>query len=182
MKSVNVLKTDKILKSYVDAVEKLIAFCPQKTKPMVSRCVDTCRKDGIAARAYYVSKTNEIFVCADALDDSQEDFTLLKQSLLHELIHAHDNCDRPFPPQRKCKEYLCSEARAISGSGDCSQKNYDERMDCIMGGVEKYLRDGPCKSVNKQDRIDIVGEIMASQSCVCRKPNVPAGGLPPQAG
>eukprot|EP01089_Gocevia_fonbrunei_P008786 TRINITY_DN2053_c0_g1_i1.p1 TRINITY_DN2053_c0_g1~~TRINITY_DN2053_c0_g1_i1.p1 ORF type:complete len:181 (-),score=14.47 TRINITY_DN2053_c0_g1_i1:54-596(-) len=79
------------------------------------RCT-LCKKEGRPplVGAFYDARRKQISLCCDT--DNNLNRQLIKESLLHELVHAYDECDHPFSvhntQQKHCYLRACTEIRA----------------------------------------------------------------------
>lgn len=78
-----------------------------------------CRPCGNETRiGHYDPSKGEIELCADNIEKFNLPSDHVERTVLHELIHAFDDCRADFR-REDCSHIACTEVRAASLSGDC---------------------------------------------------------------
>jgi inner membrane protease ATP23 len=104
----------------------------------------------------------KITVCSNYLTIQDE----VNQVVIHELIHAYDECRAKNLDWTNCAHHACSEIRAGHLSGDCHFKREllrgfiklrGHEQECIKRRVLKSLRGNPyCSEVAAKDAMEAV--------------------------
>ncbi|KAL0858185.1 hypothetical protein Bca101_063339 [Brassica carinata] len=108
------------------------------------------------------TKGRGITVCSNYLTIQDE----VNQVVIHELIHAYDECRAKNLDWSNCAHHACSEIRAGHLSGDCHFKREllrgfmklrGHEQECIKRRVLKSLRGNPyCSEVAAKDAMEAV--------------------------
>ncbi|KAJ0237169.1 Mitochondrial inner membrane protease ATP23 [Hirschfeldia incana] len=108
------------------------------------------------------TKGRGITVCSNYLTIQDE----VNQVVIHELIHAYDECRAKNLDWTNCAHHACSEIRAGHLSGDCHFKREllrgfiklrGHEQECIKRRVLKSLRGNPyCSEVAAKDAMEAV--------------------------
>ncbi|XVF57906.1 hypothetical protein PTKIN_Ptkin07bG0020200 [Pterospermum kingtungense] len=106
-----------------------------------------------------------IQVCSNHLTIQDE----VNQVVIHELIHAYDECRAANLDWSNCAHHACSEIRAGHLSGDChykreflrgSMKIRGHEQDCVRRRVMKSLAGNPsCSEAAAKDAMEAVWDI-----------------------
>ncbi|XP_020571016.1 mitochondrial inner membrane protease ATP23-like isoform X2 [Phalaenopsis equestris] len=110
-----------------------LAGCPVWVKLIMAA---NCKRKGIAGG---YSTGNGIIVCCNHLAYQDE----INQVLIHELIHAYDDCRAKNMDWKNCAHHACTEIRANHLSGDCHYKRELLRGFMRMRGHEQL----PCLQI-----------------------------------
>ena len=79
-----------------------------------------------------------VILCEDVMEKYGRD----KNVILHELIHAYDDC-RAIVNWNSCEQLACAEVRASMLSGECDYSNERRRLNVdssITGGYQRCIR------------------------------------------
>ncbi|XP_043719180.1 mitochondrial inner membrane protease ATP23 [Telopea speciosissima] len=106
-----------------------------------------------------------ILVCSNHLTIQDE----VNQVVIHELIHAYDDCRAANLDWANCAHHACSEIRAGHLSGDCHYKREllrgfmklrGHEQECIRRRVMKSLRANPyCSEAAAKDAMEAVWDV-----------------------
>ncbi|KAJ6792950.1 mitochondrial inner membrane protease ATP23 [Iris pallida] len=135
------------------------AGCPFWVKLILAA---DCKTQGVAGR--YTSR-HGISVCCNNLTYQDE----VNQVLIHELVHAYDDCRVKNMDWKNCAHHACSEIRANHLSGDCHYKREllrgfmkirGHEQDCVKRRALKSVENNPyCSGAAAKDAIESVWDI-----------------------
>ncbi|PIA30966.1 hypothetical protein AQUCO_05300060v1 [Aquilegia coerulea] len=106
-----------------------------------------------------------VLVCSNRMTIQNE----VDQVIIHELIHAYDQCRAANLDWANCAHHACSEIRASHLSGDChykrellrgSMKIRGHEQECVRRRVMKSLANNPCCSEDAaKDAMEAVWDV-----------------------
>ncbi|CAH9061070.1 unnamed protein product [Cuscuta epithymum] len=106
-----------------------------------------------------------IVICSNHLSLQDE----VTQVILHELIHAYDECQTANLNWADCAHHMCSEIRANHLSGDCNFKREllrgylkigGHEQDCVRRRALKSVKSNPyCSETAAKDAMQVVWDI-----------------------
>ncbi|KAI8541387.1 hypothetical protein RHMOL_Rhmol08G0056200 [Rhododendron molle] len=106
-----------------------------------------------------------IMVCSNHMNIQDE----VNQVVIHELIHAYDDCRASNLDWANCAHHACSEIRAGHLSGDCHYKREllrgfmkirGHEQDCVRRRVMKSVIDNPyCSEAAAKDAMEAVWDV-----------------------
>ncbi|KAI0524455.1 hypothetical protein KFK09_003825 [Dendrobium nobile] len=156
---------DRITKSLKDPTVRFLrdqmeqAGCPVWVRLLMAA---NCKNQGLAGG---YSSRNGITVCCNQLSYQDE----INQVLIHELIHAYDDCRAKNMDWKNCAHHACSEIRANHLSGDCHYKREMLRgfmkirgheQECVRRRALKSVKNNPyCSEAAAKDAIAAVWDI-----------------------
>lgn len=120
----NGIVTHQFKKSYrvmvcdVDATIKFLLVALKTSRCQTSgesiNCI-SCEEQGNIKQSGSFELPNKINICQEICESP----TILRDTIVHELIHAFDSCRSDFD-YSDCRQRLCAEIRAVSLSGECN--------------------------------------------------------------
>ncbi|PKU77021.1 mitochondrial inner membrane protease ATP23-like [Dendrobium catenatum] len=135
------------------------AGCPVWVKLILAA---NCKRKGIAGG---YSTGNGIIVCCNHMSYQDE----ISQVLIHELIHAYDDCRAKNMDWKNCAHHACTEIRANHLSGDCHYKREllrgfmkmrGHEQECVKRRALKSVKNNPyCSEAAAMDAIETVWDI-----------------------
>ncbi|BAF15032.1 mitochondrial inner membrane protease ATP23 isoform X2 [Oryza sativa Japonica Group] len=135
------------------------AGCPMPPGMITARNCGTADKNGS-----YGSRIG-ITVCCEEIRYKDE----ITQLLIHELIHAYDDCVVKDMDWKNCAHHACSEIRANHLSGDCHYKREllrgfmkmrGHEQECVKRRALMSLRNNPhCSGTAAKDAVEAVWSI-----------------------
>ncbi|XP_008808164.1 mitochondrial inner membrane protease atp23 [Phoenix dactylifera] len=154
--------TDRIRKSLKHPMVRFLrehmekAGCPVWVRLLMAI---NCR-DQVAAGGY--ASGQGITVCCNHMTYQDE----INQVLIHELIHAYDDCRAKNMNWNNCAHHACSEIRANHLSGDCHYKREllrgfmkirGHEQECVRRRALKSVQNNPyCSDAAARDAIEAV--------------------------
>ncbi|XP_042469715.1 mitochondrial inner membrane protease ATP23-like [Zingiber officinale] len=123
-----------------------------------------CNSEGLSYAGGY-ARGKGISVCCNHMTFQDE----INQVLIHELIHAYDDCRAKNITWSNCAHHACSEIRANHLSGDCHYKREllrgytklrGHEQECVKRRALKSLQLNPnCSGAAAKDAIEAVWDI-----------------------
>ncbi|KAL7232684.1 hypothetical protein ACSBR2_010654 [Camellia fascicularis] len=136
--------------------------------PMVKFLREHLEKAGCSFGDKFIAAVHcdkEIMVCSNHMN-IQDD---VNQVVIHELIHAYDDCRAANLDWSNCAHHACSEIRAGHLSGDCHYKREllrgfmkirGHEQDCVRRRVMKSLIGNPyCSETAAKDAMEAVWDV-----------------------
>ncbi|CAL9085218.1 unnamed protein product [Musa acuminata var. zebrina] len=160
-------------KECVDGINKSLAhptvkFLREKMEnagcPVWPRLLTAITCKGQSSAGGY-SSGRGITICCNHMTFQDE----INQVIIHELIHAYDDCRAKNMEWTNCAHHACSEIRANHLSGDCHYKRELLRgflkirghgQECVRRRALKSVQNNPyCSAVAAKDAIEAVWDI-----------------------
>nr|CAD1837157.1 unnamed protein product [Ananas comosus var. bracteatus] len=108
---------------------------------------------------------HQVTICCNHMTIQDE----INQVVIHELIHAYDDCRAKNLDWKNCAHHACSEIRANHLSGDCHYKREllrgfmkirGHEQECVKRRALKSVRNNPyCSDAAAKDAIEAVWDI-----------------------
>ncbi|KAG0487605.1 hypothetical protein HPP92_009700 [Vanilla planifolia] len=121
-----------------------------------------CKRQNVAGG---YSTGNGITVCCNHMTCQDE----INQVLIHELIHAYDDCRVKNMDWKNCAHHACSEIRANHLSGDCHYKREllrgfmkirGHEQECVKRRALKSVKNNPyCSEAAAKNAIEAIWDI-----------------------
>ncbi|XP_020112233.1 mitochondrial inner membrane protease ATP23 isoform X4 [Ananas comosus] len=135
------------------------AGCPVWPRLLTAaNCADQGSAGGYASR-------QGVTICCNHMTIQDE----INQVVIHELIHAYDDCRAKNLDWKNCAHHACSEIRANHLSGDCHYKREllrgfmkirGHEQECVKRRALKSVRNNPyCSDAAAKDAIEAVWDI-----------------------
>uniref|UniRef100_A0A0E0KS03 Mitochondrial inner membrane protease ATP23 n=1 Tax=Oryza punctata TaxID=4537 RepID=A0A0E0KS03_ORYPU len=125
----------------------------------------TAKNCGTADKSGSYGSTVGITVCCEEIRYQDE----ISQVLIHELVHAYDDCVVKNMDWKNCAHHACSEIRANHLSGDCHYKREllrgfmkmrGHEQECVKRRALMSLRNNPhCSETAAKDAVEAVWSI-----------------------
>ncbi|KAG5568060.1 hypothetical protein H5410_064924 [Solanum commersonii] len=114
---------------------------------------------------FEVDRVSKIIVCSNHMQIQDE----VNQVLIHELIHAYDECRAANLDWANCAHHACSEIRAGHLSGDCHYKREllrgylkirGHEQECVKRRVMKSMSGNPnCSESASRDAMEAIWDV-----------------------
>jgi hypothetical protein len=135
-----------------------------------------CKCCEIKAGGFYDPKTKNVTICANHSSKGS-----IKSTIIHELIHAFDDCTVGLIPPKgtHCYRLACSEVRASSSDGSCNEggrgrKRNETRKECVERRAKISTRRAKCGNRHVDHVLD---KCYICETCSSPAPD-PDGNIP----